>query len=77
MAAAEEEPAEDPFGLTEREREVLHYLAEGMKYREIAAKLYLSEGTVRNHVSSLYAKLGVHDRLSAANAARRAKLVRD
>ncbi|MCY9516227.1 helix-turn-helix transcriptional regulator [Paenibacillus apiarius] len=77
MAAAEDVPAEDPFGLTEREREVLHYLAEGMKYREIAARLYLSEGTVRNHVSSLYAKLGVHDRLSAANAARRAKLVRD
>ena len=77
ITGAEEASTEDPFGLTEREREVLHYLAEGMKYREIAAKLYLSEGTVRNYVSSLYAKLGVHDRQSAANAARRAKLVRD
>ncbi|WP_044353864.1 helix-turn-helix transcriptional regulator [Paenibacillus sp. E194] len=69
------ESSEDPFGLTEREKQVLYYLAQGKKYREIAQILYLSEGTIRNHISSLYAKMGVNNRMSAANAARKARLV--
>ncbi|CAH8717182.1 hybrid sensor histidine kinase/response regulator transcription factor [Paenibacillus thiaminolyticus] len=70
--------AADPFGLTEREREVLDGLAQGLKYRQqIAERLYLSEGTVRNYISTLYAKLGVRDRQSAANVGREAGLLRD
>ncbi|WP_289356223.1 MULTISPECIES: helix-turn-helix transcriptional regulator [unclassified Paenibacillus] len=66
---------QDPFGLTEREKQVLQYLAQGMKYREIAQTLYLAEGTIRNHISNLYAKIGVNDRLSAVNAARKVQLL--
>ncbi|MCY9581957.1 LuxR C-terminal-related transcriptional regulator [Paenibacillus alvei] len=46
-----------------------------MKYREIAQTLYLAEGTIRNHISNLYAKIGVNDRLSAVNAARKVHLL--
>jgi len=52
--------------LTEREGEVLKLLAEGLTNAEIAAQLYLSEGTVRNHISAILEKLGVTDRTQAA-----------
>jgi NarL family two-component system response regulator LiaR len=52
--------------LTEREVEVLTLLARGLSNEGIARKLFLSEGTVRNHVSSIVAKLGVADRTQAA-----------
>lgn len=52
--------------LTERELDVLRLLAKGMTNAEIAAALYLSEGTVRNYVSAILAKLGVSDRTQAA-----------
>jgi len=52
--------------LSEREREVLALLARGLSNTEIAARLYLSEGTVRNYVSAVFAKLGVSDRTQAA-----------
>ena len=53
-------------GLSEREREVLGLLARGMTNAEIAATLYLSEGTVRNYVSAILEKLDVADRTQAA-----------
>lgn len=49
-----------------REREVLRLLANGRSNAEIAAQLFLSEGTVRNYVSGIFAKLGVTDRTQAA-----------
>ena len=52
--------------LTEREVEVLRLIAGGLNNRDIADRLYLSEGTVRNHVSAILAKLGVPDRTQAA-----------
>lgn len=51
--------------LTERETEVLRLVAHGYANRQIAEILVLSEGTVKNHVSSLLAKLGARDRTNA------------
>ena len=61
--------------LSEREREVLGLLACGMTNIEIAKRLYLSEGTVRNYVSAILAKLDVPDRTQAAVLALRYGLV--
>lgn len=52
--------------LTDRETEVLRLLAGGAANREIARSLYLSEGTVKNHVSNILSRLGVRDRTQAA-----------
>ncbi len=51
--------------LTEREREVLHLLAEGIRNDDIATKLFISPQTVQTHVRNLLAKLGVHSKLEA------------
>jgi two-component system, NarL family, response regulator LiaR len=52
--------------LTEREIEVLRLLARGLSNTDISQRLFLTEGTVRNHISSILAKLGVSDRTQAA-----------
>lgn len=58
------------FGLTAREIEVLHKLAAGLRNQEIAEVLYLSEGTVKNYISTIYAKLNVKGRREATRKAR-------
>jgi DNA-binding NarL/FixJ family response regulator len=52
--------------LSEREKEVLRLLGKGLSNGAIAARIYLSEGTVRNYVSSIFEKLGLEDRTQAA-----------
>ncbi len=52
--------------LSDRELDVLRLLARGFTNAEIAGRLFLSEGTVRNYVSSIFGKLGVSDRTQAA-----------
>ena len=65
-----EEPRELK-SLTEQERRILEYVAEGLTNREIAGKMFLAEKTVKNYVSSLLAKLGLERRTQAAVLATR------
>lgn len=60
--------------LSEREREVLQLISQGLKNAEIAERLYLSPKTVRNHVSNILSKLQVVDRTEAAIRAKQAGL---
>ena len=71
-------PVTDPgtVPLTGREVEVLRLVATGATNREIAARLYLSEGTVKNHVSRILTLLGLRDRTQAALYAREHGLLR-
>ena len=62
------QPLVDP--LSSRELEVLRLLADGRSNREIAAALFLAEGTVKNHVTNVLGKLGARDRTQAALRAR-------
>jgi DNA-binding NarL/FixJ family response regulator len=64
-AAWREDALQIPDDLTERETDVLRLMTSGISNREIAAALKLGEGTVRNHVSNIFSKLGVNDRTKA------------
>ena len=68
--------AEDPFGLTPRERQVLAAVAGGATNREIAAELFMAEKTASVHVSRILTKLGVRSRTEAAAVAYRNGLTR-
>ena len=54
--------------MTAREREVAAALAKGLTNRQIADSLYVSEGTVKNYISSIYDKTGIHDRVKLVMA---------
>jgi DNA-binding NarL/FixJ family response regulator len=55
--------------LNDQEKEILRLLAQGCNNREIAARLYLAEQTVKNYVSVIYGKIGVRDRVKASQLA--------
>jgi DNA-binding CsgD family transcriptional regulator len=66
--------AEDPFGLTPRERQVLSLIAQGATNRQIGKALYMAEKTASVHVSRILSKLGVKSRTQAAAVAHRQHL---
>ena len=68
-------PAQQNDDLSLRESEILRLLAEGISNRQIADKLVLAEGTVKNHVSNILSKLHAENRTQAANLARQRNLL--
>ena len=80
FTAATPEPAPAPRGLgdlTEREREVLGCLAEGLTNAQIGTRLYIGETTVKTHVSRVLGKLDLHSRVQAAIVAQENGLARE
>lgn len=67
--------ADLPEPLSPREIEILQLVADGLTNREIAERLFLAEGTVKNYVSNILAKIGARDRTQAALRAREMGLV--
>lgn len=68
---------EDPYGLTDRELDVLSLLNLRLSNREIADHLFVSRNTVKDHLQNIYAKLGVHNREDAREVAVHAGLIQD
>lgn len=60
---------------SKREMEIMRLLASGASNKEIAARLYITEGTVKNHFTNIFKKLGVSDRKNAALKARELGLI--
>ncbi|MFJ5534734.1 response regulator [Streptomyces sp. NPDC093261] len=64
-------PKDEDFNLTAREREILGLIGEGLRNPEIAAKLVISEATVKTHINNMFAKAGFHSRADAVRYALR------
>jgi DNA-binding NarL/FixJ family response regulator len=56
----------DSYNLTKREREILQLLIEGLSYKEIAARAFISMATLNTHIRNIYDKLGIHTRAEIA-----------
>ena len=67
------QPSQDP--LTAREREIMRHVAAGLRNSEIAAKLFICEDTVKTHLSNIFKKLGVRDRVQLTRYALRLGMV--
>jgi two-component system, NarL family, response regulator LiaR len=70
-AQTESEPSTLSAQLNEREIELLTLMTHGLNYGEIAKRMFLSEGTVRNYASAMFAKMNVSDRMQAVTLAMR------
>jgi DNA-binding NarL/FixJ family response regulator len=66
-------PAPEAAGLTTREQEILQLIGEGLRNREIATRLVISETTVKTHINNLFAKAGLHSRADAVRYALRVR----
>jgi len=66
---------EEPYSLTDREMEVLKFLVDGMGYKQIAEKCFVSIDTISSHVKNIYKKLQVHSKSEAVAKAIRGKIV--
>ena len=75
LPTADEDRAQAVASLTDREREILTLLASGFSNVELAKHLYLSEPTIKTHLTSIFRKLGVRGRVQAVIAAYEARLV--
>ena len=75
LISATTRPPSVGHDLTEREREVLELMVEGLNNREIAERLIISNSTVKNHVSNIFSKLGTSSRTQAVALAVENKLV--
>ena len=69
------DPPPTTFSLSDREAEILNLIAQGFTNADIANKLFLTEGTIRNYTSDIFRKLGVSDRTQAAILAIRHGLI--
>ena len=67
----QEQPCEDTVSLTPRERDVLRLVADGLSDQEVAGALFIGQGTVRSHLTSIFGKLEVGSRTAAIAASRR------
>jgi DNA-binding NarL/FixJ family response regulator len=75
LPGADDRPPPAVSSLTERELEILKLLARGLSNAELGAQLYLSEPTIKTHLSNIFRKLGVRDRVQAVISAYDAGLV--
>ena len=66
MGAEKETTDYKKYGISERELDVIRLIAEGLSNKEIATHLYLSEGTVRNYLTTILDKLNLRDRTQLA-----------
>ena len=66
---------EESYNLTDREREVLKYLVDGMSYKAVADKCFVSVDTVSSHVKNIYKKLQVNSKSAAVAKAIKGKIV--
>ena len=73
-AVSQKKQSQIDYGLTEREREILQLIVDGLSNAAIAQKLYITVGTVKTHVRNILSKLGANDRAQAAVRALRSGL---